>query len=135
MAAFPTAGHLASWAKFAPIDNSSAGRSKNATTGKGNPWLAATLGESVAAASRTNTHLGDRYRRLARRRGKKRAIVAAGNTLLTIIWHLLASPDAHYHDLGPDHYESKINKQRRERDLIRQLQHLTGHKVTLTPTA
>jgi transposase len=135
MTAFPTAAHLVSWAKFAPIANSSAGRRKTATTGKGNPWLAATIGETIAAASRTNTHLGERYRRLARRRGKKRAIVAAGNTLLTITWHLLADPNTHYHDLGPDHYQSKINKRRRERDLVRQLEHLTGQKVTLTPAA
>jgi transposase len=132
MTVFPTAGHLVSWAKFAPIANQSAGRTKTASTGKGNPWLAATLGESVAALARTNTFLGDRYRRLARRRGKKRAIVAVGNSLLTIIWHLLSDPDARYHDLGPDYYQSKINKQRRERDLIRQLEHLTGQTVTLT---
>jgi transposase len=135
MAVFPTAGHLASWAKFAPIDNQSAGRTKTAATGKGNPWLAATLGESVAALARTDTHLGDRYRRLVRRRGKKRAIVAVGNTLLTIIWHLLSDPDTHCHDLGSDYYESKINKRRRERDLIHQLEHLTGHKVSLNPVA
>jgi transposase len=132
MTAFPTAGHLVSWAKFAPIDQQSAGRKKTAATGKGNPWLAATLGESVAALSRTDTFLGDRYRRLARRRGKRRAIVAVGNSLLTIIWHLLSDPDARYRDLGPDYHQSKINKQRRERDLIRQLEHLTGQKVTLT---
>ncbi|HEY7100543.1 MAG TPA: IS110 family transposase [Mycobacteriales bacterium] len=132
MTVFPTAGHLVSWAKFAPIANQSAGKSKTASTGKGNPWLAATLGESVAALARTSTFLGDRYRRLARRRGKRRAIVATGNSLLTIIWHLLSDPDARYHDLGPDYYQSKINKQRRERDLIRQLEHLTGQTVTLT---
>ena len=135
MTAFPTAGHLVSWAKFAPIDNQSAGRRKTASTGKGNPWLAATLGESVAALARTNTFLGDRYRRLARRRGKKRAIVAVGNSLLTIIWHLLSDPDARYHDLGPDYYQSKINKQRRERELIRQLEHLTGQRVSLIGAA
>jgi transposase len=132
MTVFPTAGHLASWAKFAPITNQSAGKAKTASTGKGNPWLAATLGESVAALARTSTFLGDRYRRLARRRGKRRAIVATGNSLLTIIWHLLSDPEARYHDLGPDYYQSKINKQRRERDLIRQLEHLTGQRVTLT---
>jgi transposase len=135
MTAFPTAGHLVSWAKFAPIDQQSAGRKKTASTGKGNPWLAATLGETVAALSRTNTFLGDRYRRLARRRGKRRAIVAVGNSVLTIIWHLLSDPDARYHDLGPDYYQSKINKQRRERELIRQLEHLTGQRVTLTAAA
>ena len=135
MAAFPTAGHLVSWAKFAPIANQSAGKTKTAATGKGNPWLAGTLGESVAALARTDTFLGDRYRRLVRRRGKKRAIVAVGNSLLTIVWHLLSDPDAHYRDLGSDHYESKINKRRRERDLIRQLEYLTGQKVTLTAVA
>jgi transposase len=131
MAAFPTAAHLASWAKFAPIDANSAGKKKGGATGKGNPWIGGTLGEVVAGLSRTNTFLGERYRRLARRRGKRRAIVATGNSVLTIVWHLLSDPDARYRDLGPDFYESKINKQRRERDLIRQLEHLTGQKVTL----
>jgi hypothetical protein len=87
MAAFPTAAHLVSWAKFAPIAHQSAGKNKGVSTGKGNPWLAATIGEAVA-------FLGERYRRLVRRRGKKRAIVAVGNTMLTIIWHLLSDPDA-----------------------------------------
>jgi transposase len=135
MAAFATAAHLVSWAKFAPIDAQSAGRRKTSSTGKGNPWLAATLGEIVAALSRTDTFLGDRYRRLARRRGKKRAIVAVGNSILTIVWHLLSDPTAHFHDLGSDYYESRINKQRRQRDLVRQLEHLTGQRVTLQPAA
>src|SRR4029450_4369686 len=95
-------------------------------------------GEIVASASRTDTFLGDRYRRLARRRGKNRAIVAIGNSVLTIIWPPRADPDAHYHDLGSDYYLTKVNTRRRERDLIRQLEHLTGKKVTLaasTPAA
>jgi transposase len=128
---FPTPGHLVSWAKFAPIDKNSAGRKGGGSTGKGNPWLAGTLGEVVSAAARTNTFLGDRYRRLARRRGKSRAIVAVGNSVLTIIWHLLSDPDAHYQDLGVDYYQRKINTRRRERDLIRQLEHLSGKRVTL----
>jgi transposase len=135
MTAFPTAGHLVSWAKFAPIDQQSAGRKKASSTGKGNPWLAATLGEVVVALARTDTFLGQRYRRLVRRRGKKRALVAVGNSVLTIVWHLLADSDARYQDLGADYYESKINKQRRRHDLIRQLEHLTGQKVTLTAAA
>jgi transposase len=130
---FPTPAHLVSWAKFAPIDKNSAGKKHDGATGKGNPWLGGTLGEIVAGVSRTDTFLGERYRRLARRRGKNRAIVAVGNSVLTIIWHLLADPDAHYHDLGSDLYQSKINAHRRERDLVRQLEHLTGKKVTLTP--
>jgi hypothetical protein len=72
---------------------------------------------------------------LARRRGKRRAIVAVGNSVLTIVWHLLSEPDARYHDLGPDYYQSKINTRRRERELIRQIEHLTGQKVTLSPSA
>jgi transposase len=134
MSVFPTAAHLASWAKFAPIDKQSAGKSKGAGTGKGNPWLAGALGEVVAGLARTETFLGERYRRLVTRRGKKRAIVAVGNSVLTIVWHLLADPEASYHDLGADYHQSKINKQRRRRDLIRQLEHLTGQKVTLQPS-
>jgi transposase len=133
MGRFPTAAHLVSWAKFAPIDHQSAGTKKRGTTGRGNPWLAATLGEIVAALARTDTFLGERYRRLARRRGKHRAIVAVGNSVLTIVWHLLADPQACYQDLGPDFYASKINQRRRERDLVRQLEHLTGKKVILQP--
>lgn len=132
---FPSAAHLVSWAKFAPIDHNSAGKKRGGSTGKGNPWLAGTLGEIVASTSRTDTFLGERYRRLARRRGKNRAIVAVGNSVLTIIWHLLADPEERYHDLGADHYQTKLNTRRRERDLIRQLEHLTGQKVTLAPAA
>jgi hypothetical protein len=124
-----------SWAKFAPIDHNSAGTKRGGSTGKGNPWLAGTLGEVIAAATRTKSFLGERYRRLARRRGKRRAIVAVGNSVLTIVWHLLSDPEARYHDLGPDYYQSKINTRRRERELIRQIEHLTGQKVTLSPSA
>ena len=133
MTVFATPAHLVSWAKFSPIDAQSAGRKKGNSTGKGNPWLAGTLGEVVAGLARTDTFLGERYRRLARRRGKKRAIVAVGNSVLTIIWHLLSDPDAHFHDLGPDYHHSRINTQRRQRDLIRQLEHLTGQQVHLQP--
>jgi transposase len=101
MTRFPTAGHLASWARFAPVSRSSAGKAKGASAGKGNPWLAATLGEIVTAASRTDTFLGERYHRIARRRGKRRAMVATGNSVLVIIWNVLSDPDARYHDLGP----------------------------------
>jgi transposase len=131
---FPAAPHLVSWAKFAPIDRNSAGRKKGGTTGKGNPWLAATIGEAVAGGQHTPSFLSARYRRLARRRGTKRAIVAVGNSLLTIIWHLLDDPDSRYHDLGADFYERR-HTTRRQHQLIRELQHLTGQHVTLTPAA
>jgi transposase len=135
MSVFPTADHLVSWAKYCPQPKESAGRKKNSSTGKGNPYLAGTLGEIAIAAARTNTFLGQRYWRVAKRRGKKRALVAVGNSILTIAWHLLSDPQTHYLDLGADFYDSKINKQRRQRDLVRQLEHLTGQKVALQPAA
>jgi len=135
MTRFPAPAHLVSWAKFAPIDKKSAGRSKTATTGKGNPWLGGAIGESVAATTRTRTFLGERYRRITRRRGKQRAIVATGNSLLTIIWHLLSDPDTRYHDLGADLYTTRVNTHHRQRNLIRQLETMTGQKVHLTPAA
>ena len=135
MSRFPTAGHLVSWAKFAPIDASSAGKKKGGSTGKGNPWIGGTLGEIVIGASRTHTFLAERYRRLARRRGKKRAIVGTGNTVLTIAYHLLSDPTARYTDLGPGFYDSKAGRERHARNLIRQLEHLTGKKVALNEAA
>ena len=89
----------------------------------------------MVGLSRTGTFLSERYRRLARRRGKKRALVAVGNSVLTIVWHLLSDPQAHYRDLGADYHSTKINQRRRQRDLIRQLEHLSGQKVTLHPAA
>jgi transposase len=130
---FPTAAHLVSWAEFAPIDKNSAGKKHGGATGKGNRWLGGTLGEIAVGVSGTDTFLGERYRRLARRRGRNRAIVAIGNSVLTIVWHLLANPDACCYDLGSDFYQSRINARRRERGLVRQLEHLTGRRVTLAP--
>jgi transposase len=77
MSRFPTAGHLCSWAKFSPGICSSAGKSKgNGSSGHGNRYLARVLGEVAVVAGRTDSFLGERYRRIAKRRGKKRAIVA-----------------------------------------------------------
>nr|WP_238362523.1 transposase [Actinopolymorpha pittospori] len=128
---FPTAAHLVSWAKFCPQVHASAGKTKNKGRGGGNPWLAATPGNIAAAAARTDTFLGARYRRIARRRGKQKAIVATGNTLLTIAYHLLTDPEARFHDLGADHYESRINKERHARNLATQLQAATGQKILI----
>ncbi len=135
MSRFPTAAHLASWAHFAPGVKESAGRKKGkGTTGHGNRYLARVLGEAAVAAGKTNTFLGERYRRLAKRRGKKRAIVALGRSILIIIWHLLSDPEAHFHDLGPDFYDNRLGPDRKKRNHIRQLEAL-GYKVTLEPTA
>jgi transposase len=135
MGRFPTPGHLVSWARFAPGVKQSAGKQKGkATTGHGNPYLARVLGEAAVAAGKTNTFLGERYRRLARRRGTKKAIVAVGRSILVIVWHLLADPAARFHDLGPDFYHTRIDTERRKRNHIRQLEAL-GYRVTLQPAA
>jgi len=135
MTRFPTPAHLCSWAKFAPGIKESAGRKKgNGDTGHGNRYLARVLGEAAVSAARTDTFLGERYRRIARRRGKKRAVVAVGRSILVIIWHLLNEENAHFHDLGPDYYDSRVNLNRKMRNHVRELQHL-GYRVTLEPAA
>ena len=135
MARFPTPAHLSSWAKFAPGIKESAGRKKgNGATGHGNSYLARVLGEAAVSAGRTDTFLGERYRRIARRRGKKRAIVAVGRSILVIIWHLLNEENTQFHDLGPDYYDSRVNLNRKMRNHVRELQHL-GYRVTLEPAA
>jgi transposase len=135
MSRFPTPAHLASWARFAPGVSESAGRKKgNSGTGHGNRYLARVLGEAAIGASRTDTFLGERYRRIARRRGKKRAIVAVARSILVIVWALLSDDDAHFIDLGPDHYNSRTNPQRKIRNHLRELQAL-GYTVTLNPAA
>jgi transposase len=115
MGRFPSAAHLVSWAKFGPHVHESAGRKKPKGRGKGNPWLAGTLGNIVATAARTDSFLGARYRRIAKRRGKQQAIVAVGNSVLVIVYQLLADPTATFVDLGGDHYQSRINHERRAR--------------------
>ena len=134
MTRFPTAGHLVSWAKYAPKAKQSAGRSKPGTTGNGNPWIASALGEAGIDASRTKTFLESRYHRLARRRGKQRALVAVGNNILTIAWHLLSDPSARFADLGPD-WHDRLAPIRRKRQLIAELERLSGKKVTLLDAA
>jgi transposase len=135
MGRFPTPGHLASWARFTPGVKQSAGKTKGkSSTGHGNRYLARVLGEAAAAAGRTDTFLGERYRPIARRRGTRRAIVAVGRSILIIIWHLPADPDARFHDLGAGFYHTRINPERAKRNHIRQLEAL-GDKVTLQPAA
>jgi len=132
---FPTAGHLVSWAKFAPGVKESAGKKKGKnTTGHGNCYLARVPGNAAVSAGRTDTFPGERYRRIARRRGRKKAVVAIGRSMLVIIWHLLADPDARYTDLGSDFYDTRINPERRRRNHIRQLEAL-GYKVILERAA
>jgi hypothetical protein len=113
----------------------SAGKRKGTgSTGHGNRYLARALGEAAVAAGKTNTFLGERYRRIARRRGKKRAIVAVGRSMLVIVWHLFSDPDTRFTDLGADFYDNRISPDRKKRNHIRHLEAL-GYKVTLEPAA
>ena len=135
MTRFPTAAHLASWAGFAPLVKQSAGKNKGKNaTGHGNPYLARTLGQVVLAVARTDTFLGDRYRRLVRRRGKRKAMVAVARSILTVIWNLLSDPHATFTDLGADFHDTRRGTQRAVRHHVERLQAL-GHTVTLGPAA
>ena len=135
MGRFPTPGHLASWARFSPGVKESAGRKKGAgATGHGNAYLARALGEAAIGASHTNTFLGERYRRIARRRGQKKAVVAVGRSILVIVWHLLSDDQAHFEDLGPGFYDTRGGADRARRNHVRHLEAL-GYKVILEPAA
>jgi transposase len=134
MSRFPTAGHLVSWAKLSPRTIQSGPRSRGGKTGKGNPYLKGVLGEAAAAAARTDTFLGERYRRIVKRRGKLKALVAVARSILVIIWNLLTNPAARYKDLGAGYHASRINKEKKVRNHIRQLEAL-GYTVALTQAA
>lgn len=131
MEQFPTAGHLSSWAGACPGNEQSAGKRKRGKTTKGNRWLRRALGEAAWAASRTkDTYFRAQYRRLAARRGKKRAIVAVGHTLLVVIYHLLKY-NVNYRELGVNHFDTR-EPERLRRYLVKRLQSL-GYKVTIAP--
>jgi transposase len=128
---FPTAEHLASWAGMCPGNNESAGKRRSGRTTKGSRWLRQVLTQAAWAASHTkDTYLAAQYRRLAPRRGKKRALIALGHTLLVIIYHLVKDGTT-YHELGGDFLE-QLEPERLTRQLIRRLEKL-GHKVVLQP--
>ncbi|MFE2068220.1 IS110 family transposase [Streptomyces sp. NPDC059467] len=95
MSVFPTPAHLASWAKLSPRTIQSGAKSTTGPAGKGNPWLKGALGEAASAAARTDTFLGARYRRLVKRRGHAKALVAVARSILVIVWHLIDDPHAH----------------------------------------
>src|SRR5512135_2573946 len=100
MGRFPTADHLASWAGMSPGNDQSAGKRRSGRTTKGDRWLRQTLTQAAWAASHTTaTYHSAQYHRLAARRGKKRAIVAVGHTLLSIAYHVLKHQTT-YAELG-----------------------------------
>ena len=131
MEQFPTADHLASWAGMCPGNNESAGKRKSGKTTKGSRWLRQMLTQAAWAASHTKeTYLSAQYRRLAARRGRKRALVALGHTLLVIMYHLLKNRTT-YQELGGDFLE-RLEPERLTRQLVQRLEKL-GHDVTLRP--
>ena len=134
MTRFPTAAQLASWAKFAPTVQESAGKKngKNAT-GHGNAYLAGAVGEAAISAGKTDTFLGERYRRIARRRGKQKAIVAVGRSILVIVWHL-PTPRPTSSTSAPTTTTSAAALNGPSATTIRHLEAL-GYQVTLQPAA
>lgn len=107
---------------------------KNTTgrAGQGNPWLKGALGEAANTAARTDTFLGARYRRIVKRRGHAKALVAVARSILVIAWHLINGPDAFYQELGADWHQRHLDPARKTRGLVRQLQAL-GHRSPSIP--
>jgi transposase len=134
MTRFPTAAHLVSWAKLCPRTIQSGPVIRGGKTGKGNPYFKGVLGEAAATVAKTNTFLGAGYRRIVKRRGKLKALVAVARSILVIVWQLLSDPNARFHDLGPDHHTRRITTEHRIHNHIAQLSAI-GFRVTLEPAA
>ena len=133
MSRFPNEAHAVSWAGLAPGKNESAGRNQSAKTPKGNRHLKALLVQAAHTVARSNdNYLGAQYRRLAARRGKKRAAVAVARSILIIAYHLLRDGTS-YVELGADYFD-RLNQAGVERRLVKRLESL-GHKVILEPAA
>jgi transposase len=129
MEVFPTAKHLPSWAGMCPGQRESAGKRQSGRTRKGNVWLRTTLVQVAWAASHSkHSYLSAQYRRLASRRGQKRALLAVGHTILVMIYHLLKQGKT-YQELGGDYFD-RVDKERLTRTLVRRLERL-GHEVSL----
>jgi transposase len=129
---FPSAQHLASWAGLCPGNNESAGKRLSGKARNGSIWLRRNLCQAAWAASHTkNTYLSAQFRRLAARKGKKRAIVAVAHTILVIVFHMLKNQQP-YSDLGADYFDRR-NTDQLKRSLVRRLERL-GVQVSIVPT-
>lgn len=129
MSRFPSAKHLASWAKVCPGNNESAGKRKSGRAGPANRWLRSILIEAAHAAGRTkNSYLSSMYHRIAARRGKKRAALAVAHAILVIIYNLITR-NTTYEDLGVNHHEER-QKQTTVYRAVRRIENL-GYRVTL----
>jgi len=133
MGRFPTARHLASWAGLCPGNNESAGKRRSGKSHRGNRWIKGLMTEIAWAASRTkNSYAAAMYKRLAPRRGSKRALVAVANALLQSVWHMLTHHRP-YQDLGANYFD-RLREDQLTRALVRRLEKL-GHKVVLESAA
>ena len=133
MTRFASDKHLSSWAGVCPGNKQSGGKRFSGKTTKGNPYLRAVLGEVAWAISHTkDNYLSAQFHRIARRRGKQKAVVAVSHSVLVILYHMLRDGRP-YTDLGPDYFE-KLEATHIERYHVRRLEHL-GYTVTLTPAS
>lgn len=133
MERFPTSGHAASWVGLVPGRNESAGRNRNSRINEGNKYLKSALVQAAHTIGRSKDHyLGAQYRRLASRRGKKRAAIAVAHSIIVIAYHMLKR-GTHYQDLGADYFDTR-NQAQVQRRLVKRLEAL-GYKVALEPVA
>jgi transposase len=134
MSRFPTAAHLASWTGFCPGNNESAGKRRSGRTTRGSVWLRDVITQAAWAAARTkDSYLSAQFWRLAGRIGQRKAAVAVAHSIIVAIWHMLRD-GTDFQDLGPDYFTCRIDPERRQRRLVRQLEAL-GLAVTVEPAA
>ena len=133
MTVFPSAKHLASWAAICPGQYESAGRQPHGTLRKGNRWLRRALVQAALAATRKKgSYAGAQFHRLAKRRGRQRAIIAVAHSLLVAVYYILRDQVA-YHDLGADHFD-RLSPEQLTKHYVRRLEQL-GHTVQLDAAA
>jgi transposase len=129
---FPDAAHAASWVGICPGNYQTGGKRLSGKIRKGNRWVKAVLVQGAHAAGKTNTYLGEQYRRLRKRRGSKRAAVAVGHSMFVIVYHMLKTGES-YHEKGTSYFD-ELDSQRKQERLVGQLERL-GYQVTLQPQA
>jgi transposase len=134
MTRFPAADCLVSWAGLAPVARQSGPRQRKPQKGQGDAYLKGYCTQAANGAANTDTFPGERLRRLSRRLGGNKAKCAVGRSILVIIWHLLADPDARFTDLGPGWHDARAGRDRKIRAHLRQLKAL-GLDVTIVPAA